>query len=47
MVVFEGIGVEKAGWKQKDISVALDVTKGAVSQWLAAARDHGPAVLRT
>jgi len=22
------------GWKQKDIAVALEVSKGAVSQWL-------------
>ncbi len=29
----------QAGWKQKDIAVALGVTKGAVSQWLKRARE--------
>ena len=34
--------LKKLGWKQRDISVALDVSKGAVSQWLRAARQRGP-----
>lgn len=29
------------GWKQKDISVALDVSKGAVSQWLKISKQEG------
>jgi transposase len=29
------------GWKQKDIAVALGVTKGAVSQWLKRAKGGG------
>ncbi|MCA1854173.1 MAG: helix-turn-helix domain-containing protein [Beggiatoa sp.] len=30
--------LKRQGWKQRDIASALDVSKGAVSQWLAAAR---------
>src|SRR4051812_46888233 len=33
------------GWKQRDIAAALDVTAGAVSQWLTAARHGGAAAL--
>jgi transposase len=33
------------GWTQRDIAVALDVTEGAVSQWMATARAEGPAAL--
>jgi len=33
--------LKKLGWKQRDISVALDVSEGAVSQWLRAARHGG------
>ena len=29
------------GWKQKDIAVALDVSKGAVSQWLRISKQEG------
>ena len=29
------------GWKQKDIAEALDVSEGAVSQWLKKAREEG------
>ena len=32
------LDLEQQGWKQRDIATALDVTEGAVSQWLAAAR---------
>jgi transposase len=34
------------GWKQKDIAVALGVTKGAVSQWLKRAKEGGIDALR-
>lgn len=33
--------LEKQGWKQKDIAIALDVSKGAVSQWLKAGKTKG------
>src|SRR3954454_11483286 len=33
------------GWSQRLIAAALGATKGAVSQWLAAARDAGPEAL--
>ena len=29
------------GWKQKDIAIALDVSKGAVSQWLKVCKAEG------
>lgn len=29
------------GWKQKDIAVAVDVSKGAVSQWLKISKQEG------
>ena len=38
--------LSQLGWKQKDIAVALGVTKGAVSQWLKRAREEGPEGLR-
>ena len=34
------LDLKQQGWKQRDIAAALGVTKGAVSQWLAAA-GHG------
>lgn len=37
--------LKQAGWKQRDIAAALDVTEGAVSQWLATAGRHGAAAL--
>lgn len=37
--------LKRQGWKQRDIASALDVSKGAVSQWLAAARRGGPEAL--
>ena len=37
--------LSQAGWKQRNIANALDVTEGAVSQWVAKARSHGPAAL--
>lgn len=39
--------LSKRGWKQRDIAVALEVSEGAVSQWLAAARGGGKAALRS
>jgi transposase len=33
------------GWKQRHVATALGVTEGAVSQWVAKARDEGPAAL--
>jgi transposase len=37
----------RQGWKQRDIAVALDASKGAVSRWIAAARRGGPEALRS
>src|SRR5918999_523399 len=37
--------MKQAGWKQRDIAVALDVTEGAVSRWLAVARCEGAEAL--
>ena len=37
----------RQGWKQGDIADALDVSEGAVSRWLAAARREGPEALRS
>lgn len=31
----------KQGWKQKEIAIALDVSKGAVSQWLKVSKQEG------
>ena len=33
------------GWKQRLIADALGVSEGAVSHWVAKARDEGPAAL--
>ena len=35
------LDLKQQGWKQRDIAAALDASKGAVSQWLAAARHGG------
>jgi transposase len=35
------------GWKQRHVASALGVTEGAVSRWIAKARDEGPAALLT
>jgi transposase len=37
--------LQQAGWKQRDIATVLEVTEGAVSQWLAMAREGGAAAL--
>jgi transposase len=39
--------LKEAGWKQRDIATAMDVTESAVSQWLAVARANGPAALHS
>jgi transposase len=33
--------LKQQGWKQSDIARALGVTRGAVSQWIKAAREEG------
>jgi transposase len=38
--------LKRSGWKQKDIATALDVSKGAVSQWLKVATEDGEKSLR-
>ena len=38
---YHALKLEKQGWKQKDIAVALDVSKGAVSQWLKVSKQEG------
>lgn len=40
------LDLKEQGWKQCSIAAALGVTKGAVSQWLAAAQRGGPEALR-
>lgn len=40
------LALSREGWPQKDIAAALGVSKGAVSQWLARARDGGAEALR-
>lgn len=37
--------LHRQGWLQRDIAAALGASKGAVSQWLTAARDAGPEAL--
>jgi transposase len=37
----QALDLQQQGWKQRDIATALGVTKGAVSQWLAAERADG------
>jgi transposase len=38
--------LKRNGWKQKDIAVALDISEGAVSQWLKVATEEGEKSLR-
>ena len=38
--------LKQKGWKQTDIAEALGVTDGAVSQWMAKAREGGKEALR-
>ena len=41
-----GWELHQQGWKQQEIAVALDVTQGAVSQWLKRAQTDGVEALR-
>jgi transposase len=38
--------LHQQGWRQKDISQALGVTEGAVSQWFKKAKEYGAEALR-
>ena len=38
--------LKQQGWPQRQIAAALGGSEGAVSQWMARARDVGPAALR-
>ena len=42
----QALDLEQQGWKQRDIAIALGVSKGAVSRWLAAERADGRDALR-
>jgi transposase len=39
--------LKEIGWRQRDIATALNVTEGAVSQWMSAARAGGISALRS
>jgi transposase len=43
----QAMELKQLGWKQRAIAVALGVTEGAVSQWLAAARRGGSDAIRS
>ena len=43
---FRAWDLHQQGWKQCDIATALGVTEGAVSQWLASARNGGADALQ-
>ncbi len=43
---FQAWELYQKGWKQKDIAVALGVTKGSISQWVKRAKAGGMASLR-
>lgn len=38
---FHALELKRQGWKQVDIATALDVSKGAVSQWVTMAKKEG------
>jgi len=38
---FRALYLFERGWKERDVAEALGASKGAVSQWLSAARDEG------
>ena len=42
---FRAFDLKQNGWTQQEIAEALDVTKGAVSQWMKAAHEDGIAAL--
>jgi len=37
----QALSLQQQGRKQREIATVLGVTKGAVSRWLAAARENG------
>jgi transposase len=41
----QALKLKRNGWKQKDIAFALNVSKGAVSQWLKLANEEGKSSL--
>jgi len=43
---FHALKLKRKKWKQKDIATALDVSEGAVSQWLKTATEEGEKVYR-
>ncbi len=43
---FQAWELYQRGWKQKDIAVALGITKGSISQWVKRAKEGGVASLR-
>jgi transposase len=44
---WRALELKRDGWMQQEIAEVLGVTKVAVSQWMAAVRDHGEAGLLT
>ncbi len=42
----QGWHLMQQGWSQRQIAAALGVSEGAVSQWMARAREGGPEALR-
>lgn len=43
----QALHLREIGWKQRDIASALEVTEGAVSQWMSAARTGGATALHS
>jgi transposase len=43
---FQAWQLKQQGWSQRQIAEALGVSEGAVSQWMARARNAGPEALR-
>lgn len=43
----QALHLKRQGWRQHDIAMALDVTDGAVSQWMAASNQDGIGALRS
>ena len=42
---FHAVELKDQGWKQTDIAIALNVSKGAVSRWIRKADEHGKEIL--